>query len=262
MPRTICIGYDPREDEAYRVAYASARECSDADVLPIKLDKCRELGLYRRKHEVREGRNYDVISDAPMSTEFAISRFLAPEIARRHQGPYHQGKRGWVVFMDCDTLVLPNQTSAARAAKRPALEALFMTVEQHDYFAVACVKHEHNPPPGLKMDGQMQVLYARKNWSSVMAINMDHEANRSLTVKLINAVPGRDLHRFCWLDGRDDLIYGLDPRWNYLVGHSKHYGIRPWIVHFTEGVPSMPGYENCDFADDWRAALAKLRATV
>ena len=262
MPRTICIGYDPREEEAYRVAYQSARECSNAEVLTIKLDEVREKGLYTRKHELRDGRMYDVISNAPMSTEFAISRFLTPELARRHQGPNHQGERGWAVFMDCDVLVRKIQANEANNRKRPTLEALFNIIEQQPFFAMACVKHEHNPPPGLKMDGQLQVLYARKNWSSVMAFNLDHVNNRDLTIKTINKVPGRDLHRFCWLEGRDDLIYGLDPKWNFLVGHSVYRGIQPHIVHFTEGVPTMPGYENCDYADEWRAAVAKLRAIV
>jgi hypothetical protein len=33
-----------------------------------------------------------------------------------------------------------------------------------------------------------------------MVFNCDHPANRALTLDLINTVPGRDLHRFCWLD--------------------------------------------------------------
>ena len=40
--------------------------------------------------------------------------------------------------------------------------------------------------------------------------------------------------------------------WNYLVGHSNS-GIDPKVVHFTEGVPDMDGYEHVPYADEWRA---------
>jgi hypothetical protein len=114
--------------------------------------------------------------------------------------------------------------------------------------AVQVVKHDYAPPPGTKMDGQEQTRYARKNWSSVMLFNCDHPANKALTVDLINTVPGRDLHRFCWLE--DHLIGDLDPKWNWLVGHSPA-DVDPGIVHFTEGTPAMPGYETCDYAHEW-----------
>jgi hypothetical protein len=29
--------------------------------------------------------------------------------------------------------------------------------------------------------------------------------------------------------------------------------VDPSVVHFTEGYPDMPGYENVPFADEWRA---------
>jgi hypothetical protein len=101
--------------------------------------------------------------------------------------------------------------------------------------------------------GQAQTRYARKNWSSViLSSTSTTPANRALTTDLVNSVPGRDLHRFCWLD--DAQIGALEPKWNWLVGHSDP-AIDPAIVHFTDGVPSMPGYENCAFADEWRGHL-------
>ncbi|WP_290497646.1 hypothetical protein [Hyphomonas sp. UBA4494] len=163
-----------------------------------------------------------------MSTEFACSRFLVPHLAMT----------GWALFMDADMLARTN------------VERLF---EQcRDSKAVMVVKHRHEPVEGVKMDGQLQTVYARKNWSSVMAFNVDHPANRSLTVEMVNTVPGRDLHRFCWLE--DKHIGELDASWNYLVGHTDPE-IEPDIVHFTDGVPSMPGYENSEYADEWRAEL-------
>jgi hypothetical protein len=107
------------------------------------------------------------------------------------------------------------------------------------------------------MDDQLQVRYARKNWSSLMLINHAHPANERLTVEMVNTLPGRDLHRFCWL--QDDEIGALPPAWNYLVGHTKGVCV-PKLVHFTDGYPLMPGYENATYADAWRQERAILRA--
>lgn len=81
--------------------------------------------------------------------------------------------------------------------------------------------------------------------------NVAHDANKAITLEMLNALPGRDLHRFCWLE--DDEIGELGPEWNYLVGHSQ--ADKPHLVHFTDGIPSMAGYEDCEFADEYRAEL-------
>lgn len=121
-------------------------------------------------------------------------------------------------------------------------------------FAVYCVKHRHVPESTIKMDGQTQTQYYRKNWSSVMVFNCDHPANRRLTLEMVNTLPGRDLHRFCWLE--DDEIGELGPEWNYLVGYTKNVP-DPKCVHFTSGTPDMVGYENCEYADEWREQLVR-----
>jgi len=228
--QSIWIGYDPREIDAFAVTRFSARRhCTlPIPVHGIVLSQLRETGLYRRPTSRRDGRLWDDISDAPMATEFACSRFLVPHLAGS----------GWALFMDSDMLV------------RRDLSELFRQADPGK--AVMVVKHHHAPPEGQKMDGQLQTRYARKNWSSVMLFNCDHPANQGLTVELVNTVPGRDLHRFCWLE--DDLIGELDPEWNFLVGHTKDVE-DPAIVHFTDGVPSMAGYEDCEFAEEWRDEL-------
>jgi lipopolysaccharide biosynthesis glycosyltransferase len=228
--RSVYIGFDPREADAFAVARASITK-SISRPLPLRglvLDNLRRRKLYWRPTSIKDGRLFDEISDHPMATEFAISRFLTPILAQE----------GWSLFMDADMLVRTN------------LHELFELADPR--FAVMCVKHDHRPAEGVKMDGQVQTQYGRKNWSSVMLFNCDHPANRRLTIDLINQVPGRDLHRFCWLD--DDLIGGLDQSWNWLVGHSDP-SIEPDIVHFTDGVPSMAGYENSAYADEWRETL-------
>jgi hypothetical protein len=121
-----------------------------------------------------------------------------------------------------------------------------------DRYAVMCVQHDHRPQATSKMDGQIQTSYARKNWSSVMLFNVEHPGNARLTVEMINRLPGRDLHRFCWL--RDDEIGALPPEWNFLAGNGQAMA-NPALVHFTNGLPDVPGCEAQPFADDWRALV-------
>ncbi len=228
MSRSVWIGYDKREAEAFSVARESVRRHLNLPI-PIRgivLDDLKARGLYDRPTEQRDGRLWDVISEAPMATEFAISRFLVPYLA----------KTGWALFMDCDMLARAN------------LARVFDGLDESK--AVYCVKHDHQPTNIEKMDGQAQLRYARKNWSSFMIFNLSHEANNALTPELVNSLPGRDLHRFCWL--KDNQIGELSPEWNFLVGHSDP-SINPKVVHFTEGGPWMDGFENVPFADEWRS---------
>jgi phage terminase large subunit-like protein len=231
--KSIWIGFDPREAAAFAVARKTTKHHTvrHIGVNAIVLDEMRERGLYTRPTSRRDGKLWDDISEAPMATEFAIARFLAPHLAGE----------GLALFMDCDVMV------------RSSLAPLFEYARAHREFAVLCVQHDHQPPEGVKMDGQVQTRYQRKNWSSVMLFNCEHPANKRLTVEMINTVPGRDLHRFCWLE--DHEIGAISPEWNYLVGHTQTENT-PAIVHFTDGIPSMPGYEDAPFADEWRAQLA------
>jgi len=229
MSRSVWIGWEPREAAAFAVAAHSIRQRSDIPVHGIVLADLRASGLYQRPTEVRDGKLWDVISAAPCSTEFSISRFLIKELA---------GTKGWALFMDSDMLV------------RGDIGELFDLCDPDK--ALMCVKHDHRPTETIKMDGQVQTTYSRKNWSSVFALNLEHAANAALTVDLVNSVPGRDLHRFCWLD--DGLIGALPVRWNWLAGYSDPL-IDPAICHHTEGSPCMDGYADVPFADEWRDVL-------
>ena len=234
--KVVYIGYDPRDFTGFRVAKYTFRVWDKhVPILGLVLDDLRHQGLYYRPTEVRvnsEGRKqlWDVISDAPMSTEFSISRFLVPHLA----------KTGWALFVDGDVMALGN------------VSRVFDLADPNK--AVMCVQHAHDPLDGVKMDGQLQTRYSRKNWSSVMLFNCDHPANKQLTVEMVNTFPGRDLHRFCWLE--DDEIGELPQEYNYLVGYTHlNSGRTPVIVHFTSGLPDMAGYENQEYADKWRDFL-------
>lgn len=235
---SIYIGWDPREAAAFGVARHSIlrRLNIPIPVRGLMLSELRASGLYTRPTERRSGPDggsilWDVISDAPMATEHACARFLVPHLA----------KEGWALFVDGDVL--------ARANIGPAFESLDPSK------ALYCVKHVLEPAEGVKMDGQAQTQYARKNWSSFVIWNVGHSANAALTVEMVNTVPGRDLHRFCWLED-DNLIGELGPEWNHLVGVTKSEA-PPRLVHFTLGTPDMPEYENGPYADEWRAELAR-----
>lgn len=241
VPWAIYIGFDSREAHEFAICRHSieSRLTLQIPVFGITMHDMQMLGYYKRKTEIRDGKLWDTISEAPMSTEFAITRFLTPHLAKRDRKDGEPA--GWALFMDSDMLVREN------------LVRLFELADPK--YAVMCVKHKHAPSNTRKMDDQTQLLYARKNWSSLMLFNCDHPANDALNLELINSVPGRDLHRFCWL--KDEEIGELSPEWNWLIGHNA-----PKIVHFTEGSPRMPGYENCDFADEWReASLNWVRKT-
>ena len=233
--RNIYIGFDPREATAFAVCRHSINRLltQQIHVKGIVLDDMRRRGLYSRPTEWRKSAAdkpimWDVISDAPMSTEFAISRFLTPHLAQR----------GWALFMDCDMMAVGN---FARLFER-----------LNPDYAVMCVKHNHSPVSGGKMDGQVQTAYARKNWSSFMLFNCDHPSNKKLTVDMVNTLPGRDLHRFCWLDDKE--IGELDVGWNWLVGEQPEPA-KLNNVHYTMGGPWFHDYENVPYADRWREQL-------
>jgi len=240
--KQIFIGFDPREAAAFAVARNSAR-ANLTQQIPIRgivLEDLQACELYTRPTRVTinsDGRKQliDQLSirsdyDGRISTQHAIARFLVPHLATR----------GWALFMDGDVLVRGN------------LARIFDGLDPS--MAVYCVKHNHVPDSSTKMDGQLQTRYPYKNWSSVMLWNIGHPSNNKLTIEAVNTLPGRDLHRFAWL--RHDEIGELDVKWNWIVGHSDPR-IIPEIVHFTDGVPDMPGYENVPYADEWRDELAR-----
>ena len=127
----IFIGYDSREDIAFEVARASILEHIDAEVLALRLDDLREMGMYWRD------------PDPLSATEFSFSRFLVPALCNF---------KGRALFMDCDFLV--------RKSLKPLLDFTNPDI------AVWCVQHDYKPTALTKMDGQAQRQYPRKNTRS------------------------------------------------------------------------------------------------
>lgn len=235
---SIYIGYDAREHYAYRVAQNSIRRRL-SEFIPIHslvLSSLQNQGLYWREIKTLNNNGaiqlWDEISENPMSTEFAISRFLTPKLA----------KHGYALFMDCDMLA------------RCDLAVLFNSLD--DSKAVWCVKHAYEPKTVLKMDNQLQTFYRRKNWTSFIIFNCDHPSNQRLTLEMVNTLPGRDLHALCWL--QDDEIGELPATYNHLVGEHDH-DANAKIVHWTLGGPWLDQYKTAPFADEWFSEVVNLR---
>lgn len=229
---TIWMGYDPKEDLAYRVARHSILSRSEprcVQVLPIDLANPVVSQMLTRPIEKKDGRLWCPISQAPMATEFAISRFCTFFLPG--------GK--WVVFMDSDIVC--------------TTDIRHLWNELDDKYAVMCVKHNQKVKEGeTKMDGQLQTFYARKNWSSVMAIQRDHPANKRFTIKDLNERPGRDLHAFYWL--KDEEIGELNHKWNILVNVDEmDESCQIGIWHYTLGSEWIPGWNPAPWDSVWRA---------
>jgi len=222
----VYIGYDPAEDEAYRVAASSLYETSGLIAEPLVAERLSATGLMNRPVDTR-GQMYDLPSNAPCSTEFAISRFMVPILCQS----------GYALFADCDVVFMDD-----------VHEMLEHANPEH---AVTVVQHRHEGAEASKMGGMAQTSYARKNWSSVMLFNCDHPANRRLSVHDVNTRPGRDLHGFYWLN--DAEIGALPPQWNWLV-NAQPQPIDPKIAHFTLGGPWIDGWPGADHDEIWSSA--------
>jgi hypothetical protein len=230
----VYIGYDPREEQAAEVARKSLCEVTGGQIEPEFLctAKLEAHGLLHRPIDERGGQDYDLVSNAPQSTRFAISRFLTPILCQQ----------GFALFVDCDVVFLRDPRT--------------MMLEIEAKHAVNVVKH--GALPGgfgqYKMVNQKQVAYPRKNWSSVMLFNCDHPANRRLSLRDVNERPGRDLHALYWL--ADDEIGELGPQWNWLVDvQQRPVGLG--LAHMTLGGPWLDGWKGGSFDVEWSAAARR-----
>lgn len=229
-PLAIYIGYDSREPVAFHVCAHSILQHASAPVaiIPLVQSQLRAAGLYTRERGATE------------ATEFSMTRFLVP---------YLSGYEGLSVFMDCDMVV---QADIHQLAREHAANIALWEARNHTQPAVSVCQHDYVPKEAIKMDGQVQTTYPRKNWSSLMVFT--NSRCQALTPEYVNTASGLDLHRFNWL--KDDQIGALPLEWNWLVGE---YEPNPdaKILHYTNGGPWFTDHRKCDHAADWeQAALA------
>jgi lipopolysaccharide biosynthesis glycosyltransferase len=226
----IFVGWDSREDIAYQVCRHSILKRTDADIeiVPLKIEDMKAKGIYNRA------------PDPMSSTEFTFTRFLIPHL---------MGYKGWAIFVDCDFLFVDDVIK------------LFRLAQEHQDHAVSLVKHEYQPTNLVKMDGQVQHIYPRKNWSSLMVFNCEHPEMKKLTPDLVNSSTGAYLHRFLWLG--DKFIGNLPLQWNWLVNWYKEpKDGRPSAIHYTEGGPWFPNYVKCEYGGNWIEEKHEYLSTV
>jgi hypothetical protein len=225
MSLRVYIGYDIREPETYRVAERSLRRNASipVEVTPLSSARLAESGLLRRPTDLR-GQRYDIHSNAPASTEFAISRFLVPILAQT----------GWALFCDSDVVFLGDVAELLSVAD--------------DRYAVQCRKAPRATRPLHKdgWSGQPAVLEEELVFGD--AVQRDHPANRRLSLNDVQERPGRYLHSFGWL--HDSEIGDLPSHWNWLVTLQPKPE-KPRLAHFTLGTPEL-GVKS-DHDDIWYA---------
>jgi len=211
------IGYDSKEDIAYRVCKYSLQKRSSIklNIYSLKIEELIAKKLYFRS------------IDPLASTQFTYSRFLVPAL---------MNYKGWAIFCDCDFIFFDD------------ISKILTSLDSSK--AIYCVQHDYTPKEKHKMDGQKQTLYPRKNWSSFIVYNCAHPSNMKLTPEIVNSESGAFLHQFKWLE--DNEIGSLDERWNWLEGWtSNHNSNFPYAVHYTRGGPWFQEWQDVEFASEW-----------
>ena len=157
---------------------------------------------------------------ANQSTEFTYSRFLIP---------YLENYEGFSIFLDDDILfdgsILP----------------MFYFMDSDD--AVACIQYDFDKYVDTKFNGEKNVSYPKKLWSSLMIFNNGHEDCKKLTPEVVNTETGKYLHQFEWTDAISEI-----PEWFvFTEGHdTEETKWRPLAVHYTRGGPWIEGMDTSE----------------
>ena len=162
----LAVGFDQREAVAYHTFVQSVVEKSSIPVrfLPLNMNS---LSSYSETH-----------SDG--SNDFIYSRFLVPFLV---------GFKGWVIYADGDMICVED------------IKKLWNI--RNDKFAVQVVQHNYETKVTEKYWGNKNENYPRKNWSSLVLWNCEHEKHKILTPDFIQKQTGAFLHRFNWLEDKD-----------------------------------------------------------
>lgn len=212
----IFIGFDSREAECAEILAYSLHKHSSMP-LDIRYMKLSELDFNRTR-------------DPLQSTEFTYTRFLVPSLCNY---------RGKAIFMDCDMLCLGDIKE---------LDDLDMSS-----LALRVVKHDYQPTATTKMDGQVQTVYPRKNWSSLMIMNC--EKLTLWTKEVVQTQTGAYLHRF--QDIPDELIGDIPNTWNTLDWMDE----KTKLIHYTGGGPWFEQYRDHPYGAVWLQYRNQYRNT-
>lgn len=200
----------------------------------LAYDVClRSINKYNKNHQISPLIKKDLIkrklfyrNDNTGSTEFTYTRFLVPHLCNY---------KGWALFCDSDFLWFcdPKEILDKYADSK---------------YAVLCVKHTYQHcKDRLKMDGQKQEWYPKKNWSSLMLFNCAHPSCKNLNIDNINTKSPAWLHRIQW--ALENQVGSIDKSYNYLVNYYTENQFK--ALHFTDGGPWYKNYRNVIYADLW-----------
>jgi lipopolysaccharide biosynthesis glycosyltransferase len=217
----VWVGYDPRESLNLDVCGYSLRKHSGYDFpcTILNQDTLRAGGYYWREQD-------------KASTSFSLTRFLTPYLSK-HYNPDIE----YSIFIDSDNIITRD------------IREVFLHMLECE--AVGVVKHDYVPRQSVKMDGCKQEAYPRKNWSSFIVFRNDF-CREALPLEVVNTHSPAFLHRFGWCPDR--LIAPLPIEFNYLVGEDMPVLKQlPINLHYTNGSPMFPEYDQCDFNEVWKS---------
>jgi hypothetical protein len=193
-------------------------------LIPLRQDALRGMGIYTRERGPTE------------STAFSLTRFLVP---------YLSGFWGTSVFMDCDMLCRVDLADLVEIVAKIDTKA---AKDGNPEPSLYCCQHDYTPSETTKFLGNVQTVYPRKNWSSLMVFR--NQRCHILTPEYVNRATGLELHRFHWM--HDAEIGALPLAWNWLIGEYPPTADAK-LYHWTLGGPWLPDYASADHADEWLA---------
>ena len=218
MALNVFIGHDSAYPTVSEVCAFSmkTRSSIDFELNFLRLQELSSTGQYWRE------------ADPLASTEFTYLRYLVPFLC---------DYSGLALYCDNDFLWQDG--------------VHHLLAERAGESALCCVQHDHRPVETVKMDGKLQTVFPRKNWSSLMLFDCRHPAHKALTPHIVSTAPAAYLHQLQWLE--DEQIGNLSNRWNWLEGwYSDQPDVRLGAIHFTRGGPWLESEQQFGFADLWR----------
>ena len=209
-PVNIYLGYDSNHSELFDVAECSIHESIER----IKSGGVAAEYFNDYKVEVKK-LDINAISEytreyANQSTEFTYSRFLIP---------YLENYEGFSFFMDDDYIWKHNPLG------------LFNFLDPDH--AVACVQYDFKHHEETKFNGEKNVSYPKKLWSSMMIFNNGHEDCRKLTPEAVNTWTGQQLHQFEWTDQISKIPHDKI----CTEGYEESFNNSHHAIHYTRGGP-------------------------
>ena len=214
----IVVGFDQKEAVAYHTFTQSVIEKSSMPMrfMPLSIGS---LTNYKEVH--KDGSN-----------DFIYSRFLVP---------YLMKFKGWAIYADGDMVCLKD------------IKKLWDL--RDDKFAVQLVKHDYKTKIKTKYWGNKNEDYPRKNWSSLILWNCEHQAHKKLTPEFIQKQTGAFLHRFSWI--KDEEIGEIEKEWNWLAMEYEEKKDMN-LIHYTIGTPCFEEYQNESLSSFWKKSFLNM----